>query len=341
MKPKKLLKPFSFLYQNVMNARNFLYDRDILKVLNLNKTVVSIGNLTVGGTGKTPFSSWLVQQLEEQNLKVGLVSRGYGRKTKGILEVAAHSPFKFGDEPVMLKTRFPETPVWVGESRFRAAQALIQKTQVDIILADDAFQHRELYRNLNIVLLDCTQNFESYKILPEGLARESLDSLQRADFIVYTKVNLVSPIEIKAIQNQVRPYIQHLSESSILMAEYCLGLPKPLKHEACAEWVPAGKKIAILSGIGRPLAFHKSCEDQLEIEISQAFEYADHHSFSVENCQEAAKTCDIVLITEKDAVKIRELPFDQSKFWMVPLELEISNFGELIEEIHRQYSQNN
>jgi tetraacyldisaccharide 4'-kinase len=197
---RSLLFPLRWMYQGVTGTRNWMYDHGVLKQHHVATKVISIGNLTVGGTGKTPVTLAVVDYLKMKNKSVGVVSRGYKREEKGVLEVdlSASAGQKFGDEPALIKFTHPDVPVVVGERRVAAAQEILAKAAVDFLVCDDAFQHRSLHRDLNILLFDATETVKNYRVLPVGRAREQINpALKRADIIILTKSNLVSAEELE------------------------------------------------------------------------------------------------------------------------------------------------
>ena len=193
-----ILAPFSFLYSQVMALRNLLYDRDVLPTFEVGIPIVSVGNLTLGGTGKTPLICELVAWALENKLHPGVVSRGYRGQVRGVELVTPNGdPSYFGDEPVMIASRFANVPVYVGADRVAAVKKMIEHQKVDIIFADDAFQHRRLGRKADIVVVDCTEAISNYRVVPVGRARENVRGLDRADFIILNKVNLATPEQKK------------------------------------------------------------------------------------------------------------------------------------------------
>ncbi len=165
--------PVSALFSAVVAARNTLYDRGVLKQQRLLRPVVSVGNISVGGAGKTPFVILLAGLLRQHGLRVDVLSRGYGRKTSGVLVVdAGGAPSQFGDEPLLIARRLPEVPVIVGESRYQAGLEAERRFQSDLHLLDDGFQHRGLARDFDIVLL--SRRDLDDRLLPSGRLREPL-----------------------------------------------------------------------------------------------------------------------------------------------------------------------
>ena len=213
-------RPLSLVYSSVMRARNWSYDSWLKPSPQFSVPVISIGNLTVGGTGKTPFVDHLLQWCRSQNIVAGVISRGYGGNFSGVKRVdAKDNPEKVGDEPWMLFQRHLQTPIYVCADRVQAArELLIQNPSVNLIIADDAFQHRRLYRDMDIVILDMMESQENYLVLPEGRARESFQGLLRANFVILNKINL-APAEYSL---QVKEELKSIDfpEENILESHY-------------------------------------------------------------------------------------------------------------------------
>jgi tetraacyldisaccharide 4'-kinase len=209
---KFLLYPFSAIYGLIISLRNFLYDYKVFKSTEFEIPVISIGNITVGGTGKTPHTEYLVDLLRKQ-FTVTTISRGYKRRTKGYQEVTFDSlATTIGDEPLQIKRKFNDIQVVVDEKRVHA----IKKIQVqeasqlpDIILLDDAFQHRSVSAGINILLIDFNRPIDKDQLMPVGRLRESKWQMRRANVIIYTKCpQEISPITRRIIMKDVnlRPY---------------------------------------------------------------------------------------------------------------------------------------
>ena len=165
---RELLFPMRWLYQGATLMRNWAYDHKILSVAQVDAKVIAIGNLTVGGTGKTPVALALIEMLKKRGHSVAVISRGYKREQKGVLEVdtSAGAANTYGDEPALIKRTHPEMKVVVGARRKAAAQAVLESGKVDFIVCDDAFQHRALHRDLNLLLFDASESVPSAGSMP-------------------------------------------------------------------------------------------------------------------------------------------------------------------------------
>ena len=182
--------PFSWLYGAVISLRNLFYDTGIFRIEEIDVPIISVGNLSTGGTGKTPFVEFLLRYLLGKDKIVAVLSRGYGRKTRGTVVIdqstLAHCTAEsVGDEPYQIARKFPGAIVIVDESRVRGARIAKEKYRVDAIILDDGFQHRALKRNLDIVMIDGKNPITEMAMLPAGLRREPLVALRRADLLIF------------------------------------------------------------------------------------------------------------------------------------------------------------
>jgi tetraacyldisaccharide 4'-kinase len=294
-----LLSMLSSIYGLLSSLKNFLYDADLIDSLKLSKPVVSVGNLTLGGTGKTPFIQMLIEHLQKKGLGVAVVGRSYkgsNKETTLVKPWLQNAAQNFGDEPTLLAKNNPKATVFVGPQKWRSAYAASMKSEVDILLVDDGFQHRALHRDLDFVLLDATARLEDYRQIPEGRARESWKSLERADFLVLTKVNLAEEAHI----NRIKEY---------------LPVGKPIIEVAYRLEFPiedTGTKVLSLAGIGRPESFHQSVKQDTLYEIVGTLDFPDHYQFTLKDLKEikhkqTSLFAQLVLMTEKDFVKIEPL----------------------------------
>ncbi len=287
------------------SLKNFLYDKGILEVRGPSIPVVSIGNLTMGGTGKTPTLLHLLSYFKDSKIKVGVVSRGYGGSYQGVQSLhikpggLVQAAETFGDEPTLIKYKFPEVPVVVCRDRIRACEELQKKNeQVRLIFADDAFQHRRLKRNVDIVILDALAADSSYGVFPFGRAREGFRGLDRAQFVVMNRVNLVDPKKVAELEARVKK----VSSAQILKASVRLLVPE-------LEGLLANpKKPLLVCGIGRPESFVAALKD-LSIQPQESLFFPDHHHYSKKDVGQILKKREQVgagdiLVTEKDYVKL-------------------------------------
>ncbi len=304
--------------------------------------MVSVGNLTVGGTGKTPLIGHFLQWASEQNLKVGVVSRGYGARFEGCQVVRAGEPPVFGDEPQMLANQFPGVPIYVDPDRVRAASRLVEDHSVDLLLADDGFQHLRLKRDLDLVVMDALEPADHYKVLPWGRARENLTALARASHIVVTKVNLVTEEVrqgLKLVLHRQAPGVPVVEAHLVFSGLFpMLGAPS-----ARAVALPlAGQKVLAVSGIGRPQSFAKLLEEQ-NVNLVEQIIFADHHNYSLKDVKrigaEAQRLgCEAVVVTAKDAVKLQNFSPEDLGFTYLVTQVKVEllkGAQRIYEDLHR------
>jgi tetraacyldisaccharide 4'-kinase len=307
---KILLYPLSVLYGIVVYIRNMLYDTKVFKSTEFEVPVISIGNITVGGTGKTPHTEYLVELLKK-HVNVATLSRGYKRKTKGFFQVQETSDVQnVGDEPLQIKQKFPEVTVAVDESRVHGIRQLLKNNNPDVILLDDAFQHRKVSPGINILLIDYNRPIEEDHLLPMGRLRERAYHRRRANIIIYTKCpDEITPITRRIIMKNVhlRPY------QSLYFTTMVYGGAEPVFPELAREH-PAmeGQQIQaiMLSGIANPSQFRKYLNSNTN--LLDEIVFSDHHHFTnrdykqietVFQRHQAENT--YILTTEKDAVRLR------------------------------------
>lgn len=288
-----ILRPASWLYGRVMRWRDRRFDTGRTPVTTVPVAVVSIGNLSVGGTGKTPMCLWLLRQLVTAGRHPAMLSRGYGRKTRGFHHAdAASTAREIGDEPVeVFRSLQGKVPVFVCEDRVHGAQRLLQAdSNIDSIVLDDAYQHRFIHRDINVLLTDYRRLYTRDRVLPEGRLREPAEGAARADIIVVTKCPYgITPDEAESIRQELQPLPrQHLFFSAI---EY-----EPLNIPDLST-----KKVLIFTGIAKPQPLIQHYTPQcLSL---RTMRFADHHNFSqkdISRIAEAAQAADIVITTGKD-----------------------------------------
>lgn len=299
--------PFTLIYGFIVYLRNVAYDRGIFRSRSFEIPVISIGNLIVGGSGKSPMAEYLVRLLKEEK-KVAVLSRGYGRRTKGFRLVEKDDDAAdTGDEPLQFKRKFPEITVAVCEKRVEGIERL--KAAHDVVILDDAFQHRAVRPGLNILLWDYTRLSEFMLPLPAGNLREGIGGSKRADLIVITKTpELLSLLEKQTLRRKVRP----CEHQPLFFSSLDYGNLIPLFSGEEIALSEAGKDtlIFLLTGIANPAPLL----EQLKVYFDEIrhHDYPDHHPFSTKNI---AKLADdfrlgrakkkLIITTEKDAQRLR------------------------------------
>ena len=354
------LIPFSWLYGIVVYIRNFLFDCGILPSSSYDMPVISIGNITVGGTGKTPLTEYLVRLLSP-NHQVGIVSRGYKRKTKGTIIASSSSKMSdIGDEPYQMKHKYPQVHVVVDESRCRGIEKICSPQilpATDVVLLDDAFQHRYVQPGISIVLMDYNRMPYNDYLLPAGRLREPKSSCERADIVIVTKCPTdITPTEEHGIERSLslqpwqKLYYTHYEYKDLRPMSWYMPGSSNVSGFMESESVSGGitleelssnkYRVVLLTGIASP---HQLEEDFGKFCPFTAIRFDDHHSFTPEDIKKIwhkitsvggdslANT--IVVTTEKDAVRLAdyhlnnpsdEVPFIQnrfSNFFVLPVEV--------------------
>jgi tetraacyldisaccharide 4'-kinase len=310
---KILLFPLSILYGIVVFVRNKLFDFQILQSKEFHIPVISVGNITVGGTGKTPHIEYLIEMLSP-DYKVAVLSRGYKRKSKGYLLANENTPVSFiGDEPWQLKEKFPNIFVAVDSKRVRGIKRLLQDIpDLDLILLDDAYQHRYVKPGINILLVDYNRPILKDYMLPYGLLRESASERYRADMIVFSK----SPASISPIDKRVLLNNMELAANQTAYFT-CIDYhePQPLIAESSSitfEQISKGDYgIVLVAGIANP----KPLIEKLEKHSTNVRKliYPDHHFFTHDDLKKMqdelqSLPCEnkIIVTTEKDVARLKE-----------------------------------
>ena len=312
---KVILTPFSWLYGLVIWIRNSLYDNGFLSSSGFKLPLISVGNITVGGTGKTPHVEYLVELLNSE-FKVATLSRGYKRKTRDFrIATAESSVSEIGDEPLQIFRRYPEITVAVDRKRVHGVEMLMkQSPPVEVILLDDAYQHRSIKPGFSILLIDYARPIDRDRLLPAGMLREPASNLNRANIILVTRSpERIKPIEFREYVNRLGLSIgQHLYFTTMRYGDLA-----PVYTETQARDTAWFKNqvsaVLIVSGIAnpRPLRqYARSISTKLE-ELS----FPDHHEYSRKDMEKISRVFDklkkthqevLVLTTEKDAMRLRD-----------------------------------
>jgi tetraacyldisaccharide 4'-kinase len=304
-----LLAPAAFLFQGITAARNFLFDRGLLKSQKSPIPTLVVGNLSVGGTGKTPWVEFLVRQLRDE-VKLATLSRGYGRKTTGFLQVLPTSTAaEVGDEPLQLFTQFKEAiPVFVGEDRVGATQKIRQLfPDLQLLILDDAFQHRKLSPDFRIVLTPYDSLFSKDYLLPMGRLRESRAGAKRADVVVVTKCPAELSLDEK---NRLEQSLSSNLNADALILYSSISYGEP--YQICGPSRTGYTSVIALAGLADNGPFFNYCKQQFA--VADTFSFSDHYAYKPEDAtrvlevlrQEKGQHA-VLLTTEKDAVKLKSL----------------------------------
>ena len=315
------------VYYLVTRFRNKFYDWGILTSEAYDFPVICVGNLSVGGTGKTPMIEYLIYLLGKSN-KLATLSRGYKRKTKGfVLAGPEASPDQIGDEPFQFFNKFPDIQVAVDSNRRNGIKSLMAlKNKPEIVLLDDAFQHRRVKAGLNILLTAYDDLYVDDMVLPTGNLREPLAGAKRAQLIVVTKCpDDLSEQEKGSIRNKLRPNDnQKLFFSKISYSDHVINDNSSLRLETLKE-----KSITLVTGIATPSPLVSYLKDQ-QLNFEH-LEYKDHHDFSAQDI-EGLNSKELVLTTEKDFVRI-STKTDNQNIWYLPIKIEIDKKDQFNSEI--------
>lgn len=308
-----LLLPFALLYGVVIIIRNYCYNKNILKSTNFNFPIICVGNLAVGGTGKSPMVEYLLRLLHP-HFQMGTISRGYKRKTKGyVLANAQTTALELGDEPMQFHNKFPDVAVSVGEERIVAVPQLLQdRPELDAIILDDAFQHREIAAGLNILLTQYDDLYVHDFFLPTGDLRDSWQSAKRVQIIVVTKC----PANLSAEEKQkIIRKLKPLPSQKIFFTTIAYGTPYHIDDDK-DEWVITQRdEVLLVCGIANPLPLKEYLLSKAHTYYQK--DYSDHHIFSIDDLNEIKKIFNniqakekIIITTEKDATRLVKFSAD-------------------------------
>lgn len=306
----RLIEP---VYAAAVAIKNRRYDRNPGLAKHVNATVISIGNLTTGGTGKTPLIAMIAKWLDQQGISVGFISRGYGSTDD-----------QLNDEGRELKWQLPLVPHVQNRDRILAANQLLANSTVQVILCDDCFQHRRLYRDLDIVVIDATNPFGFNHLLPRGLLREPVSSLKRANIALITRSDQVSEKELEKIKNTIRE-----TNPTMVVAS---SIQRPtgwvsLSGQTYPLTELMGKALFSFCGIGNPTAFNRNLVNGGFMVVGSR-SFPDHHHFThgdIESVQQLAAPlqAEHIVCTVKDLVKIREIENASADIFALKVETEI------------------
>jgi tetraacyldisaccharide 4'-kinase len=308
-----LLTAPELIYSEAIKLRNYLYSKQLLKTYQVGARVFSVGNITTGGTGKTPFVIWLCKQithnskLKTQNYKCAIMTRGYKTTQNSKLKTQNYT-----DEPAILAKNCPQAKIIVNPDRVAGATLAINNYGADILIMDDGFQYRRLRRDLDIVMIDATCPFGYGRMLPAGLLREPISALKRADAAVITRCDQTTPNELNTLEETLLKQNANIAIAKSIHAPICA---RAASDEEISIEELKQKKIFAFCGIGNPQAFLKTIK-ALGAELIGSKVFDDHYRYTTD-CLNTIYTkagdcgADLILTTEKDWTKIT--PFDTLK----------------------------
>lgn len=317
----------SLIYRLIVFSRNRLYDRQVLKSVRLACPVISVGNLTVGGTGKTPCVIGLAKMLTRHGYRPAVLSRGYGGQHSGPVRIVSdganveQSAAETGDEPLLIARSLPGVPVITGARRALTGQAAIERFNADVLICDDAFQHRQIFRGINIVLLDMERPLGNGRLLPRGELREPAESLWRADCIVLTRADKTGPTPAR---------IARIADASGIPVFRAVHRFRELIGPDGGVLPPEhlrGKKVCAFCGIAKPASFKKILLEA-EAEILSFIDFPDHYVYNRDDLEAlrrhfSEQNADCWLTTEKDAMRLEAFPDFLETLFIAHVEMEI------------------
>ena len=332
------LLPFSLVYLTVIYFRLLMYKIGICKQKRVEGVkIICIGNISAGGTGKTPAVAYLIKLLLRFTQKIAVVSRGYRKQASEILN----------DEGLLLKSIYPNVLQFQNPDRYQAC-CDAKNAGAEIIILDDGFSHLQLRRDVDIVLIDATRPFSCFELLPRGMLREPPSSLRRASASIITRSNQVSTKKLQHLTTKVKRFSK--KNTKILLSQHKpIGFKKIFAEKSTNPASPTpvdsdsiefssieqlmGKSVFLFSGIGNPTSFAETCSE-IDLKIAGVKEFPDHHNYDVDdllNINESAQFAgaDILVTTSKDAVKLKKLDFDiELPIYILTIEFTLSQTEE-------------
>ena len=311
-----LLMPLSWLYGSIVWIRNYCFTSGIFKQKQLPCSVISVGNIVAGGTGKTPAVAAIAKLLENKGFQVAILLRGYKRRSSEEIMVVSDDKNRLcsreecGDEADMLTRQLPNVPIVVGKQRYLTGEAAIDRFKSDVLILDDGFQHRQLARDVDILTIDATQPYGTGALLPIGTLREPITAIERADIILLTRTDAIDTqiADLKAELNQLTPNTPILESVHQPTSLYWLNKNK---HSTMPIENLTGKRLLAVCGIGNPDAFVSTLE-AYNPEAVELFAFPDHHIYTESDLQQIQQRmqqyeAEWVVTTQKDEQKLASL----------------------------------
>ena len=332
------LTPASAGFSALVRGRNLFYNHGLFSTTHVPLNIVSVGNLTVGGTGKTPMTLWLAQALQARGYRVGILTRGYKGTKTGLTVVGTAgrplvTPDEAGDEAVMMAQRFSGVVI-AGRDRVAAATRAHHEFDLDVAILDDGFQYRRLHRDVDILLMSAQAN-DNHWVLPAGPFRESVTAALRADILVFTK----SPTE-----ETLTPTLPFTHNKAVTVFSGDL-VPTAFvsavngdrqQHPLAAV---AGQRVLAVTGIATPASLYRMLHEW-DATIIEVLEFPDHHTYTHADWQritQLSKKCDLIVTTEKDLVKLERFPFAAGRLLALRVEMHVEPSTPLLDAIEQRF----
>ncbi len=333
------LRAASAAYRAALAARSASYRVGLLSTRTLPIPVISVGNVTVGGTGKTPLTEVVALALAEMGARPAVISRGYGRRSRGVRIVADGGGVLLGardagDEPVLLAERLPGVPVVVGESRYEAGAVALGSCGAGALVLDDGFQHRTLAKDLEIVVISGREPWGNGRLFPRGSLREPLSALKRAGVVVVTNPATA------AVTSDIAHVLRRKGARATVLsgAYYPTSLRRGDRGHAETAYTLTGRRVLALAGLAAPVGFVATAEG-LGAEVAEVAAFPDHYWYAAGDLARVAARArevgaEAVLTTEKDWMRIREIPRGDLPFWVLSVRLDMgSDRGALLQAL--------
>ncbi len=344
-----ILNVLATIYNGLLKLRALAYKVGLKKSQDLCSPVISIGNITVGGTGKTPLVKFLATEFKQRDLETAILTSGYKSEAEDDLIVVSDGKKilvdveQAGDEAYLLARNLEEVPVISGRQRSLTGDYACRKYKPDFIILDDGFQHWQLNRDYDIVVIDGTNPFSNGRLLPSGLLREPVSSLKRANAFVITKADQITGKKLAKIKQEIRAYN---SDAVIITTKHSPGYLREIGSSKQEKIELKDKRIVAVSGIGNPESFTETLTS-LEAEVVEHFKFPDHYQYDTEDIMEIYATAttedvDMIITTEKDAVSIETADFSEIikgdlPFKVLGIEIEIidsrAKFLEVLDDL--------
>lgn len=312
------LFPLSFLWEWIYRLRRSFYEYGILRKKVFKVPVISVGNLSFGGTGKTPTIIWLTEWLISKGLTPAILTRGYRgalEHSSGLLKSGQKfrlNPYDYGDEPLMISNRMSKGAVIVGKKRADNLLKYFAEVKPDVVLLDDGFQHLQIYRSFNLVLFDATMDFSKYHVAPIGYLREGFSALKDADAILVSRSDMVSEEKLNKLVQLITSHFHHAPP--IALTRYApAGVYDAHENFSCSVEDLKGMRAVAVTAIANPQSFYDYLES-FGVEICDRLSFPDHYFFNNSDVNtlltKATQHAAVILCSEKDMVKMKRVSQD-------------------------------